>query len=111
MTIIKEFENTIGKIILEETGFKCKEEAYQVHSDTDHMFTWKYFADISDAVRFYEKTIMQANIVEVINKHTREMEGYSYYGSNPGIPTDSYEGVANDIMAMMEINNVCNTNS
>jgi hypothetical protein len=37
-------------------------------------------------------------IIALISKHTREMEGYSYYGSNPGVSEDDYEDIADDIM-------------
>ena len=102
MTIIKEYKNTIGKIIFEETGFKEAEEAYKVYSQSDHMYTSKYFSEISDAVRFYEKLIIQIRIIEVVSKYTTEMEGYSYYGSNMGVPEDNYEYIAQDIRVMME---------
>ena len=42
---------------------------------------------------------MRARIVAIISQHTREMEGYSYFGSNPGIAEDDYEDVVDDIMA------------
>lgn len=37
-------------------------------------------------------------IVAVLEQYKREMEHYSYYGSNPGIPEDDFEDVADDIM-------------
>ncbi len=37
-------------------------------------------------------------IVAIIDQHTREMEGYGYFGSNPGVAKDDYEDVADDIM-------------
>ncbi len=51
------------------------------------------FSEISPA----EKAIRD-RIVAVMAKHTQEMEGYSYYGSNPGISEDDYEDIAEDIM-------------
>ena len=44
-----------------------------------------------------EKTIRD-RIVLVMAKYTQEMEGYSYYGSNPGIKEDDYEDIAEDLM-------------
>lgn len=41
---------------------------------------------------------LRKRIEAIMDKHTREMEGYSYYGSNPGIPEDAYDDVAEDIM-------------
>jgi hypothetical protein len=37
-------------------------------------------------------------IVAIIDEYTREMEGYSYFGSNPGVRVDDYEDVADHIM-------------
>ena len=44
-----------------------------------------------------EKAIRD-RIVAVMAKYTPEMEGYSYYGSNPGIKEDDYEDIAEDLM-------------
>ena len=41
---------------------------------------------------------IRERIVAIMSRHTQEMEGYSYYGSNPGISEDDYEDVADDIM-------------
>ena len=37
-------------------------------------------------------------IVAIIARYTTEMEGYSYFGSNPGVKEDDYEDIADDIM-------------
>ena len=42
-------------------------------------------------------------IVAVMARWTREMEGYSYFGSNPGIQEDDYEDVADDLMALFDM--------
>ena len=44
-----------------------------------------------------EKAIRD-RIVEIISRYTQEMEGYSYFGSNPGVDDDDYEDVADAIM-------------
>lgn len=41
---------------------------------------------------------MRCRIVKIIAQYTTEMEGYSYFGSNPGVREDDYEDVADDIM-------------
>lgn len=51
------------------------------------------YSEISPA----EKAIRD-RIVAVMAKHTQEMEGYSYYGSNPGIAEDDYEDIAEELM-------------
>ena len=45
----------------------------------------------------FEKKIV-ARVIEIMERHTQEMEGYSYFGSNPGIAEDSYEDIACEIM-------------
>ena len=37
-------------------------------------------------------------IIAIIDNYTREMEGYSYFGRNPGVSVDDYEDIADDIM-------------
>ena len=49
-----------------------------------------------------EKAIRD-RIVEVISRYTLEMEGYSFYGSNPGVAEDHYEDVADEIMIELGI--------
>lgn len=41
---------------------------------------------------------IRERIVAVMKRYTQEMEGYSYFGSNPGIAEDNYEDVADEIM-------------
>lgn len=40
---------------------------------------------------------------KVLATFTREMEGYSYFGSNPGIQEDDYDEVAEAIMTEMNL--------
>jgi hypothetical protein len=47
---------------------------------------------------------IRLQIVGILARYTTEMEGYSYYGSNPGIKEDDYEDVADDIMAAFGLN-------
>lgn len=42
----------------------------------------------------------KARIVGILSEHTTEMEGYAYFGSNPGVPEDRYEDIANEILAI-----------
>jgi hypothetical protein len=50
-----------------------------------------------------EEKNIRDRIVAIISRHTREMEGYSYFGSNPGVAEDDYEDIADDIMQEMGI--------
>lgn len=56
----------------------------------------------------YTKISLEAKLIRdkleaVLSKFTREMEGYSYYGSNPGISEDDYEDVAEEIMEAFKL--------
>lgn len=41
---------------------------------------------------------IHAKIVKALDGFTTEMEGYSYFGSNPGIPVDDYDEVADAVI-------------
>lgn len=45
-----------------------------------------------------EDKILRDKIVAILDTFTQEMEGYSYFGSNPGIDNDDYEDVADALM-------------
>ena len=49
------------------------------------------------------KEEIRKRIIEIIDSYTKEMEGYSYYGSNPGVSESDYEDIANDILKEFEI--------
>jgi hypothetical protein len=42
-------------------------------------------------------------IVKILNSYTQEMEGYSYFGKNPGISIDDYDEIANEIVKQLEV--------
>lgn len=42
--------------------------------------------------------VMRTRIESVMMKHVTEMENYGYFGSNPGIPEDVLDDVAEEIM-------------
>ena len=45
-----------------------------------------------------QEAVIRQRIVAIMDRYTQEMEGYSYFGSNPGIKEDAYEDVADEIM-------------
>lgn len=45
----------------------------------------------------------RAKLVAIMSKHLTEMEGYSYFGSNPGIREDDLEDVAEAIMEVFDL--------
>lgn len=59
----------------------------------------KYYCEDSEYSQINLKDYsLRSRIEAVLAKYTTEMEGYSYFGSNPGIPEDTYDDVAEDIM-------------
>lgn len=42
--------------------------------------------------------VMRTRIESIMMKHVTEMENYSYFGSNPGVPEDVLDDVAEEIM-------------
>jgi len=44
------------------------------------------------------KEEIKDRIIAIIDAYTKEMEGYSYYGSNPGVGVCYYEDIADDLL-------------
>lgn len=45
-----------------------------------------------------EEKELRDKLVDIISRFTQEMEGYSYFGNNPGVPEDDYEDIAEEIL-------------
>lgn len=61
-----------------------------------------YYDKQYNYVEMTEAEKVNAKRIDDILKHfTQEMEGYSYFGSNPGISEDDYEDVADQIMSAL----------
>ena len=73
-------------------------------NDSTVIYPTFHIADTFDEVRKWinhkEKV---SKVVKVLNSYTTEMEGYSYFGSNPGLPENEYEDVAEDIIKLFDI--------
>lgn len=50
-----------------------------------------------------EEKELRDKLVEVIAQYTKEMEGYNYYGSNPGVSEEDYEDIADDLLLKFDI--------
>lgn len=50
-----------------------------------------------------EEKLLRDKIIKVISSYTQEMEGYSYFGSNPGVPEDEYEDIADELLLTFKI--------
>ena len=44
---------------------------------------------------------MKDKIIKILNRYTEEMEGYSYFSSNPGISESDYEEIAEQIVKLI----------
>lgn len=51
------------------------------------------------AQQVIESTERKLKVILMIHAHTTEMEGYAYFGSNPGVPLESYDDIATEILA------------
>jgi hypothetical protein len=66
------------------------------------MTTFRYFSEDPEYTQISAKDkAVRDRMVAIMARYTREMEGYSYFGSNPGISADDYEEVADEIMQEM----------
>jgi hypothetical protein len=64
----------------------------------------KWFSEDAEYSQISERDHGIRRVIEkALATHTREMEGYSYYGSNPGISEDDYDDVAESIMTALDL--------
>lgn len=64
----------------------------------------KYYCEDSEYSQInFKDYSLRSRIEAVLTKYTTEMEGYSYFGSNPGIPEDTYDDVAEAIMTELNL--------
>ena len=49
------------------------------------------------------ENITKEKILRVLKEYEKEMEGYSYFGSNKGVSVDDFEDIADEIL---KLNNV-----
>lgn len=50
-----------------------------------------------------DEKFLRDKIIKVIQRCTKEMEGYSYFGSNPGVSEEDYEDASDEIMLEFEV--------
>ena len=69
-------------------------------SEKDSKFLTTTFTIYTDEDVEYELKQIDKKValMKLLDEFTQEMEGYSYYSSNPGISVDDYEEVAKKIM-------------
>ena len=76
------------------------EAVFEEHGD-DRLITepFKVFDEGSDFVMYVANLQKKLELMKVCREFVTEMEGYSYYGSNPGIPEDDIEDMCEKIMS------------
>lgn len=71
----------------------------QEHGDrvlTEH---YKIFDDGPSVVMYIANLQKKIEVINLCREFVTEMEGYSYYGSNPGIPEDEIEDLVDVLMS------------
>lgn len=64
----------------------------------------KWYCPESKYSQISEKDYGVRRAIElVLEKYTRDMENYSYYGSNLGVSENDYDDVAEDIMSVLKL--------
>lgn len=86
-------------------------EEHEGHVEVDINFTqgvntyqtFRVFDSKSEAFDWVEKNEKICKMMKIMNGFSTEMEGYSYFGSNPGIPEDDFDEVAEEIIKQFDI--------
>jgi hypothetical protein len=91
------YEGKTGIVELVEANYG---EIYWYVTCSSDLFCpdFKEYTHFAEAIAAFNTEVKKFKIVEIIDTFTTEMEGYNYYGSNPGVPVDSYEEVAAEII-------------
>jgi hypothetical protein len=96
--ILRKVDTEVGTVILVLNG-----GSWWVEITSDFMFGNTYHDCVEKASKEFDAQVKKMQLIEIINQHTTEMEGYSYFGSNPGVPVDVYEEVAESIMKKWQL--------
>lgn len=76
-----------------------------------HFARWYREYDPETSEISLEDKLLRDKLVALISEYVQEMEGYSYYGSNPGVPLDSIEDVADAIIVKFKVEGDSECNS
>lgn len=70
-----------------------------VYTQKSHPYnSFKVFDNKAQMRAWIDRHEKICKIMKIMDKHTQEMESYGYYGSNPGIPEDDYDEIAEDLI-------------
>lgn len=65
-----------------------------------YLGNFKVFYSKPEVLRFIAEREKMYSLLTILKSYEVDMENYSYYGSNPGIPECDYEDVATDILKL-----------
>ena len=84
---------TMESYVEKETGDIGHHELSIKEKDSDGLLstTFMVLDDGCDVEGIILNTEKKLQLIKLLDEFTQEMEGYSYYGSNPGIPEDEIE--------------------
>jgi hypothetical protein len=91
------FENSIGEVTISDCG-------HEVIIISGKLWGDKEFDNPAEALDYFKNVSIKMRLMEVMEGFVTEMEGYAYFGSNPGIPEDNLDEVANAIMSKFFVN-------
>lgn len=81
-------------------GKPTHHEVEIVEKESDVLsYHFKSFDDGSDVLMWILNLEKKIEVINVCKEFVTEMEGYSYYGSNPGIPEDEIEDLVDVLMS------------
>lgn len=95
--IIKQQETKVGQVFFEQDDTE-----FVVRTESELIFEHEYIKDEQEAEKLFAKTVKKMQIVELINAYTTG-GGSGYMATEPCVEQDSYEYIANDILAKWDL--------
>lgn len=68
-----------------------------------HFARWYREYDPETSEISLKDKLLRDKLVALMMEYSQEMEGYSYYGSNPGVPDDNLEDIADAILLKFKV--------
>lgn len=97
--ILRRTETSAGSVIVVMNGLR-----WWVEITSEFVFGNKCFENIDEAGKYYKHIATKLKVISIINNYTTEMEGYSYFGSNPGVSVENYDDIAEELLESFYLN-------
>ncbi|MNF51330.1 hypothetical protein D3C85_737380 [compost metagenome] len=68
-----------------------------------HFARWYKEYDPETSEISLEDKLLRDKLVALMMEYSQEMENYSYYGHNPGVPDDNLEDIADAILLKFKV--------